>query len=108
MSSLQTHTDLAFILANHWKQPQESLTDLIDLFKSVPAKRFHSISEVGFETTLSFVFAPVIERMFIGQALTGHRNTRSVLLLIFILFRAENGIYFDNVCVDNDVLGSNN
>lgn len=64
MAPLQTHTELAFALASHWKRPQDNVAGLVDLLKSVSAKRFHSVSEVDFDTTLSFIFAPVIERTF--------------------------------------------
>lgn len=62
MAPLQTHTELAFALASHWKRPQDNVAGLVDVLKSVSAKRFHSVSEVDFDTTLSFIFAPVIER----------------------------------------------
>lgn len=61
LSSLPTHTSLAFDLASSWGKPQTNLAELVDLLKSVPAEQFIDISVFKLGTTVELIFAPIVE-----------------------------------------------
>lgn len=61
LSTMPTHTRLAFDMASRLGQPQANLTDLVDFLHSVPAEEFAKVSGFVMAGTIEVPFAPVVE-----------------------------------------------
>lgn len=70
MSRKPNHTDEAFKMAADWKQPQQNLTSLLHVLKSVPAVDFIEYSRIPIGLTVEIKFGPVIE---------GTRNSSAIV-----------------------------
>lgn len=57
----QNHTAEAFKMAADWKEPQQNLTSLLHVLKSVSAAQFVEYSQIPLGLSLGLKFAPVIE-----------------------------------------------
>lgn len=60
-STQQTHVNGAYAMADKWNAPQQNLTGLVELFKTLPAEKFPEMSAISYISILALIYAPVIE-----------------------------------------------
>lgn len=65
LSQTNNHTEYAFEMAESWNKPQENVTDLIRLLRTVPPTNFIESSKVikNLQLTFELQFNPVVEGM---------------------------------------------
>lgn len=65
LSTVENHVEMAYNMAEKWKQPQHNLNDLVKLLKIVPAEHFVEFSALDLNgaATFKFPFAPILESM---------------------------------------------
>lgn len=63
ISPLQNHVDLAYEMATKWNEPQQNISGLVDLLKTVPAEKINDHLKIVYKPTIELQIAPVIESM---------------------------------------------
>lgn len=64
MSPSNTHVKEAYAMAAKWNQPQQNVTGLVELFKTVSTEQILDFIDTSLKPTLTIIYGPVVESMY--------------------------------------------